>query len=267
MTKDEMMLGNKVPSNLAQVGVIVKYTFLEYLRSRRFFILLTIAVVIGAVFTFVVGYYRPAIFLSSELVFYSVWWGMTATYLVVLAGIFFGGDAISGEFQNRTGYFVLPNPIKRSTIYAGKWLAALIASSIILAVFAAIAMGNGMYHFGTGAPYQFGVSLLFSWFYLASALSFTFLLSSIFKSSSYSILVAAILFLFAFQIIQTFIANLVGIEPWFILTYGSQIIGNVLQIQYPENSVTIAEGLTIMAVYFVATVIIGLTLFNRREFT
>jgi ABC-2 type transport system permease protein len=258
---------SSVPSSSAQVGILIKYTFLDYVRSRRFFILLTIAILVGAVFSFIVGYYRPEIFLFSELTFYGLWWGTTAAYLVVLSGIFFGGEAISGEFQNRTGYFVLPNPVKRSAIYAGKWLAAFVASSIILAAFAAIAVGNGIYYFGLNVPEQFGVSLLFSWLYLASALSFTFLLSSVFKSSSFSILVSAILLLFAFSIIQTFIASLAGIEPWFILTYGSQIIGNVLQFQYPEDSATIPEGLAIMGAYFAATSILGLAVFNRREFT
>ena len=66
---------------------------------------------------------------------------------MILSTAFFGGDAISGEFQNRTGYFLVPNPIRRSAIYVGKWLAALMASTIILGVFALIMIGNGLYYF------------------------------------------------------------------------------------------------------------------------
>lgn len=284
MSKTEVDSKNKVPSSSVQIGVTAKYTFLDYFRSRRFFILLTITLLIGALLTIVVGYYRPESFLASDLSFYSSWWGITATYVIVLSGIFFAGDAISGEFQNKTGYFGIPNPIRRSSIYIGKWLAAFIASTAILGVFTAITVGNGIYYFGSSVPYQFGLSVLFAWFYLAAVLGFTFFFSSLFKSSSMSILVTAILFLFAFTLIETLVANLVQIEPWFILTYGGQIIGNILTVPYPSHTslssfgsgsertftmynVTVPEGLAIIGVYFVITAILGLVLFERKEFT
>jgi ABC-2 type transport system permease protein len=284
MNETEIVSGNKVPSSLAQVGITMKYTLLDYIRSRRFYILLTIAVVISVILTFVVGYYRPASFLATDLSFYSGWWGNIATYVIVLSGIFFGGDAISGEFQNKTGYFGIPNPIRRSSIYVGKWLSALIASTVILGVFAAITLGNGLYYFPT-VPSEFALSLLFAWFYLIAVLGFTFFFSSLFKSSSMSILVTAILFLFVFNIIQLFVANLAQIEPWFILTYGAQIIGNILTVPYPPATsvtrfgpggngpsfttfnATVPEGLAIIGLYFIITTLLGLILFERKEFT
>jgi ABC-2 type transport system permease protein len=204
--------------------------------------------------------------------------------VIVLSGVFFGGDAISGEFQNKTGYFGIPNPIRRSSIYIGKWLAAVIAATAILGVFTVITVGNGLYYFGLNVPYQFGLSVLFAWFYLAAVLGFTFFFSSLFKSSSMSILVTIILFLFVFSLIQTLVANLVKIEPWFILTYGAQIIGNILMVPYPPHAsvasfgppggptfttynVTIPEGLAIIGLYFIITAILGLVLFERKEFT
>jgi ABC-2 type transport system permease protein len=285
MNETKNVSENKVPSSLTQVGITLKYTFLDYFRSRRFFILLVITLLISALLTFIVGYYRPETFLTSDLSFYSRWWGMSVTFVIVLSAIFFGGDAISGEFQNKTGYFGVPNPIRRSSIYVGKWLAAFIAATVILVVFTAITVSNGMYYFGLTVPYQFGLSVLLAWFYLAAVLGFTFFFSSLFKSSSISILVTAILFLFAFTLIQTLVADLVQVEPWFILTYGSQIIGNVLTVPYPAHTVVstqhfggrtltittfnapVPEGLAIIALYFIITGVLGLVLFERKEFT
>jgi len=284
MSETTIISNNKVPSSLTQVGITMKYTLLDYIRSRRFYIMLTIAIIISAILTFVVGYYRPESFLATDLSFYSGWWGNIAIYVIVLSGIFFGGDAISGEFQNKTGYFGIPNPIRRSSIYIGKWLSALIASTVILVVFAAITVGNGLYYFPS-VPSEFGLSLLFAWFYLIAVLGFTFFFSSLFKSSSMSILVTAILFLFAFNIIQLFVANFAQIEPWFMLSYGGQIIGNILQVPYPSPTsvtsmspsgsgptftsynVAVPEGLAIIGVYFIITAILGLVLFERKEFT
>jgi len=284
MSETGIVSNNKVPGSMTQVGITMKYTFLDYFRSRRFIILLAITLLISALLTSIVGYYRPASFLSSDLSFYGSWWGNSVTFVIVLSGVFFGGDAISGEFQNKTGYFGIPNPIRRSSIYVGKWLSAFIAATVILGVFTAITVGNGMYYFGLNVPYQFGASVLFAWFYLAAVLGFTFFFSSLFKSSSMSILVTIILFLFVFTLIQTLVANLVKIEPWFILTYGAQVIGNILMVPYPPHTsvasigppggptfttynVTIPEGLAIIGLYSIITAILGLVLFERKEFT
>jgi ABC-2 type transport system permease protein len=284
MNKTQNAPSNVVPSSLAQAGITMRYTFLDYFRSRRFFILLIITLLVSALLTILVGYYRPESFLASDLSFYSSWWGNSVTFVIILSGIFFGGDAISGEFQNKTGYFGIPNPIRRSSIYIGKWLAAFFAATTILIVFAVITVGNSLYYFGANVPYEFAESVLFAWIYLAAVLGFTFFFSSLFKSSSMSIIVTTILFLFVFTLIQALVTNLVKIEPWFILTYGAGIVGNVLTVPYPDHIHTetfgpggritittynapIPEGLAILGLYFIITVILGLLFFERKEFT
>jgi ABC-2 type transport system permease protein len=279
---------NIVPNSIAQVGITMKYTFLDYLRSRRFAILLTIMLIISAILTIVVAHYRPAALLASPLSFYSTFWGSFATFLVALSAIFFGGDAIAGEFQNKTGYFTIPNPVRRSSVYIGKWVSAFIAASIILVIFVAITISNEQYYFpGSAIPWQFGESFLFAWFYLIAALGFTFFFSSFFKTTSYAILVSALLLLVAFGIIETLVQDLAQIEPWFILSYGAEIVGNVLMSPYPKHvttitgafgrggaaaptftsyNVTIPEGLAIIAAYFAITAVLGLVLFERKEF-
>ena len=271
---------NKVPSSLEQTRIITKYTLLDYIRSRRFYILLLITVITGAILT-AVAYYNPSgIFRDTNLDFYSNWWGNSATFMVILSAVFFGGDAISGEFQNRTGYYGVPNPIRRSSIYIGKWISAFIASTVILGIFTVITLGNGLGYFGW-VPSQFIESIAFTWLYLIAALGFTFFFSSLFKNSSYSILVTFVLFLFVFNIVDLVLGRFAGIEPWFMITYGSDIIANILSVPYPNHIVTetlgnhkitmytatVPEGLVIMAVWFAITAIAGLILFERKEFT
>jgi ABC-2 type transport system permease protein len=286
MDETEIVLKNEVPGSMAQVGITMKYTFLDYFRSRRFLILLIITLLIAALLTIIVAWRRPGSFLASNLGFYSSWFGGAITFVIILSGIFFGGDAISGEFQNKTGYFGIPNPIRRSSIYIGKWLSSFLAATAILAVFTVITIANGVYYFGSsGVPYQFGWSLLFAWFYLAAVMGLTFFFSSLFKSSSISILVTIILLLFGFSLIETLVSDLVAYEPWFVLTYGAGIIGSVLDATYPPHKVvttttfgrrtittttfyaSVPQGLAIIAIYFIITAILGLMLFERKEFT
>ena len=188
---------------------------------------------------------------------------------------FSGGDAISGEFQNKSGYFLATKPVRRSVVYVGKYLGALIASLPIIGVFTFITLANGIYYFGPVIPTQFSESFAFTLVWLVTALGLTFFFSSLFKTSATSILVSSMLLFFGFFIISSFLGKVT--EPWFILTYGSDIIGNALSPSgYPSHVITKAgtttynatmpEGISIMMAYFIVTTIVGLILFERKEF-
>ncbi|MGD0637406.1 MAG: ABC transporter permease subunit, partial [Nitrososphaerales archaeon] len=170
MADQETKSANIVPSSMTQVFVTMKYTLLDYIRARRFAILLIIVLIISVLLTFLVAHFRPKGLLDNTLDFYSSWWGSFSSFLVVLSGVFMGGDAIAGEFQNKTGYFTIPNPVRRSSMYVGKFLAAFGAATVILLAYLAIAVLNGLYYFGANLPYQLGESFLFAWFYLLAVL-------------------------------------------------------------------------------------------------
>ena len=284
LSSNSSLEGNKLPTSLQQVGISTRYELLNYFRSRRFLVLLIIMLVISALLTFVVWHSGISNFSTTALGFYSTWWGFSANILVIFCAVFFGGDAISGEFQNKTGYFLVGKPIRRSSIYIGKWIAAFVASLIIMGIFTAITVANGFGYFGAVIPNRFAEALAFTMIYLISALGFTFFFSSVFKSSSMSIMVTVILLLFGFDLIDALATNLVHIEPWFSITYGAGIIGNVLAPTFPAHitsihirpngsgplltsyNATIPEGIAIMVIYFAVTAILGLILFERKEF-
>lgn len=276
-------------TTLTQIGTVTKYNFLNYFRARRFYVMFAIIAIISGLITGLVAYFQPASFLDfGALAFYGAGWGSFASFVIVLSAAFFGGDAISGEFQNRTGYYLVPNPIRRSAIYVGKYLAALAASTIILAIFALVMILNGLYYFPGTLPWEFEQSILFSWVYLIAALSLTFAFSSLFKSSSISILMSVILLLFVFDVVDEVAVIVANVEPWFSITYGAGIVSNILTVPYPEHynpntlstttgpgsrfrvpayNATVTEGLLILAIYFVVMAIVGLWLFQRKEFT
>ena len=172
----------------------------------------------------------------------------------------------------------------RSSIYIGKWIAAFVASLIIFGVFTGITLANGIGYFGLNIPNLFVESFAFTILYLIAALGFTFFFSSVFKTSSMSIMVTVILLLFGFSLIDTLLTDFVHIEPWFSLAYGSGIIGDVMTNPYPAHitsthlgaagrgplftsyHATIPEGIAIMVIYFAVTAVLGLLLFERKEF-
>lgn len=279
----------KVPPSLQQVAKLTRYQLREYLLSRRFVILISLVAAIGVIFTAIVAHFRGAI-ISDNLSFYgSSWGGGGANIVIVLAAVFFGGDAIAGEFQNKTGYFLMGLPIRRATVYIGKYIAAFLSSAAVLVLFLLILVGNGAYYFGSGAfPWQLAVSFVLAIVYLLAVLGATFLFSSLFKVSAYGFVLTAILFLFGFTLIQTLVADLVKMEPWMVISYANGVIGQVFSPSIPwgitGQSVTnhvgpirggvditsytpgVAEGVVIMLAYFVLTAAAGLLLFENEEF-
>jgi ABC-2 type transport system permease protein len=269
-------LGN-LPGTVGQTLILSRYQFRNYLRSQRFVLMMSIVAVISAILITVVSHYRPAGIIGSSTAFYGTLWTGGVEVLIVFAGVIFGGDAIAGEFQNKTGYFLMGLPVRRTTVYAGKYLAAFAASLVTILVYLAVLMGYGATFFGAGAiSADLFESLALAVLYLSALLGTTFLFSSLFKTSMYGVLVVAVLFLFGFTLIVDLIEGLVGIEPWFIVTYANAVIG------YPFTGVpehigrfggittyapTYVEGVAIMIGYFLATTIGGLLLFEREEFT
>ena len=281
----------EVPGTIEQALLLSRYQFRDYLRSRRFILMLAIVAVIGGILSFILAYYNGsstvAGLTSSSDAFYGSLWGGGAYVVIIFAGIIFGGDAIAGEFQNKTGYFLMGLPIRRATVYGGKFLAALGASIVAMVFYLAILVANGAVYLGTGL---FPVSLLESFaialLYLLALLGAVFLFSSMFKNSLYAVLVVAILFLFGFTLIEELIIGLVKIEPWFIIDYARATIAYPFDANLPPHIATVVtmgprggtvttteynptypEGLAIMAGYFILTAIGGLFFFEREEFT
>jgi len=277
----------RVPPSMQQVGKLTRYQLREYLRSRRFVSLTAIIAAIGAILTAVLGYYHTTLgpLVTNNLAFYGSFWAGGANLVIVLSAVFFGGDAIAGEFQNKTGYFLMGLPVRRATVYAAKYIAALLASVAMLGLYLAILLGNGAYYLGGNAlPWQLGLSVLLALVYVGAVLGATFLFSSLFKTSAYGFVLTAILFLFGFTLIGDLITGLVKIEPWMVISYAESTIGGVFSssvnwgltatvtpARFPGEAASytagIAEGVVIMLGYLVATALAGLWLFEREEFT
>src|SRR2546421_9979339 len=100
-----------LPTSVSQVGTITKYELVNYFKPRRFFILLAIGLIISGLLPALDAYYGvsnvapclPITCSSPALAFYSFWRGSSLTFVIVLAGLIFGGDAVSGQFHRNDG--------------------------------------------------------------------------------------------------------------------------------------------------------------------
>ena len=274
--KTDGSLGTTPPTWM-QAILMSRYQFRDYLRSRRFLLMVGIVAAICIIFISLVAHYRPAVVIGSGSAFYSMAWVGGAEILIIFSAIIFGGDAIAGEFQNKTGYYLMGLPIKRWSVYAGKYLAAFAASLVIILVYFVVLLFAGAYFVGGGAITA-GVfeSLAMVALYLSAVLGTTFLFSSLFKTSMYGVIIVAIMFLFGFALVEGLVEALVGVTPWFIITWAESAIsypitGLPSHAGLADRSIvllpTYAQGIAVMLGYFFGTTLAGLALFDREEFT
>jgi len=282
------LTADPIPNDFSQTLTIAKYELLNYRRSRRFLILLGLFLGGGLAATFVFGYDLPLH--STPISFVSHWVKYSMLPVIALPASLLGGDAISSEFQIKTGYSMIGNPMKRSSLWFGKVIAAFSMSTLMLCILQIIAVTNLAYYFGfTGIPLLFWDSFFFTIVAIAGALGIAFFLSSVLKNGPIATLFSVFLLLIGFDLIVTVIL-LTGSEPWFMFDYGELIIKNILVTPYPAHIIsqglgitpapgiphiittvtytaTVVEGLVIMAGYFLAGMAGSLIIFSRREFT
>jgi len=148
-------------------------------------------------------------FVASELNFWDL--------ITILTATFFAADSLSSEFEKRTGYVLFPNPVRRLNIYVGKFASSYVFSAVFVLVYYLYVVGEALYYFGE-VPGEIYVSLFFALVYLLAVISLAFFFSSLLNSSVFSIL----LVFFTLFLIMPIIVNihsLIGVEPWYILTY------------------------------------------------
>lgn len=270
----------QLPDTTRQALILSRYQLRDYLRSRRFLLMVAIVAVLGGILSLVLARYNGAGLTATPDGYYGTLWGGGVYVVIVFAGIIFGGDAIAGEFQNKTGYFLMGLPVRRSSVYAGKFIAAALASVVCVLIYLGILVVNGLYYLGALSAFpgallvSFGIAML----YLLALLGAVFLFSSMFKNSLYAVLVVAVLFLFGFTLIDELLIGLVQVEPWFVIDYARPVIAYPFLSALPAHvtpgmfggttyNPTYLEGLLIMAGYFVTTAVGGLLLFEREQFT
>ena len=266
------------PSDIRQVGTVVKYDVLKYLRSRRLLGMIAIEALVLLLITALPpllgnSYARTAdAFINSYSSFVST--------LIIIGATLFAGDAIVSEFQGRTGYLLFPNPVRRWTFLAGKFIASTGVMFFVLIIYYGVALALGLVI--TGGFSTLGVeSLLIAMVYSLAALAIGYLISSIMKGSTGSLILTFALFLFIFSIV-TNVLSLGKVDPWFIVSFAGQTIGDITQVPYPTGGSStggvgrsplsageyvpdVGVSVMVMVVYAVAALLLSYYFFQRRE--
>jgi ABC-type transport system involved in multi-copper enzyme maturation permease subunit len=197
--------------------------------------------------------------------------------LIIIAGAMLAGDAISGEFEKKTGLLVFPTPQRRISIFAGKYVAALIAALSVVCLYYLVLTVQIIHLFGMAEiPGELWKSFLVAVFYASSAVSVIYFFSSIFKTTITSSLVGFFLLMMILPIVSVILTGL-DIEPWFVVTYSANLITDVLgdasgggfgpQAHLAKESFapSFNSGVLVMIVYAIGFFLVSTGIANRKS--
>jgi len=214
-------------------------------------------------------YTSPQSFASSFLSFTSI--------LVVISATFFGADALVSEFQNRTGYLIFPNPMKREVLFLGKFSASMTAGGIVVGLFYA-GVGIMSLFQARGIDADFTASLAFAVEYLLAAMAVAYVISAVLKGTTGATVLTFFLFFMIFNIIDG-IAIFTGVKLTASITFSAGVITDILIDPYPTDwSQSYPGGFSfhnfypdpataalVMALWALIAIAISVLLFRRKQ--
>lgn len=272
----------RVPS-LSQWAVIAGSQFRDYLRTYRFLgLVVFVAIVAGLWLFFLVeagtGIVRLS-FLNSVSEFLTDYSQATPLW-IILAGAFFGGEALSVDFNTGTGYYTLVLPVERSTLLAGRYASATAVTLIVVLEYTVFGVLGASYEFGRNSiPWgPLGASLALAVLFTLAVVSVAFCFSAFFKTPATGVLVTILVLLVGLTTLQN-VVQITGYEPWWSLSYAGGAISAPLDWAFtPKQVIPVgggryltawaaspAEGAAIMAAYLVLFFVVSAILYQRKE--
>lgn len=256
---------------------VARFELVRHLRRRRLVVLLfLVALMIGLVFVILQVFGR-----SGDVYGYASTYGTWVTILAALAATFFGSDALVGEFEQRTGYLLFPQPVTRTAVFLGKALTAIALTTFTLALYYGIvAIATGIVK--GGVPIELAYSLLLAILYATAALGVAFFLSSALRTMTMSSVLTFATLFFVLSIV-TFVLAAADVRADGNLAFAGNTITNMLSGPYPEqypgdmevpgpggNPVTIYSpqvltSVVVMAIWALVGFGLALVLYRRRE--
>jgi len=258
-----------------KLRIVTRYEFLKHIRRKRLYVILALALVaelavIISIPLLMDGYPDNMMVMAFLLT--------VGPSLASLGAVFFAGDAIAGEFESKTGFILFTNPVKRITLWVGKYLACSIAVVLLVAfsyLITAIALLAIYGEVPAEMAQSFGLALLFA----GAFLSVTFFFSSISKGAMGATVMTLLLVMVVFGIIES-VLMFTDNPSWFLLSTGgdsiaavygeySVLLGELLphDIELPFEIETMNIGLAAvaMAVYLVVGLVLSIWISGRRQ--
>jgi len=266
-------------SEFEKLRVVTGYEFLKHIRRKRLWVILGLTLIAELVVLILFpvlmdGYPKSVMAMAVMLTI--------GPSFATFGAIFFAGDAIAGEFENKTGYILFTNPVKRITLITGKYLASY-AAVILLVIFGYVIVSISLLAIYQEVPVEtaksFGLCLL----YVGGALSVTFFFSSVSKGAMGATVISLVFIMVISGILES-VLMMADKPVWFLLsTAGDSMIyvyggfelllegmipaGGMGMMPFELKTPDIGLCVLSMIMYIVAGFVLSIWISKRRQLT
>jgi len=242
--------------------VVAKNELKKYLRGKKILICAGLMIFILAIMIsvpYLLGDGLPEDPLSIAFMF-----TMFAYLLAAMTAILFAATAIVSEFEERTALITFTKPVRRSSIFLGKFMASsLIAIVFVLLYFVAVIVVS-LCVTGEVAPELYtaiGLTLL----YTMACTGLAMLFSSIMKKGSTATLLTLMTLFLLLSIISQVVSMALS-DPnsvwWMLDTVAMDIFG----VLNSSNSIDVLKSASVMIGWCAIPTVLSYLIFRRKNF-
>jgi ABC-type transport system involved in multi-copper enzyme maturation permease subunit len=252
----------------SETWLSVRFELLKHLKRRRLLILVALAILLP-LFPLIRTPDTAAQFAANSLSFMTV--------LIIVSAAMFAGDAVCGEFEKKTSLLLFPTPQSRASIFAGKYVAALLCTFLVVSLwYLVLTLETGVLYGWGEMPADLWKSFATALIFSTAAVSVAFFISSV-LNRSISATIFVFLILMMIMPLGVMIMTLLDWEPWFIVTYSANLITTVLGVSsrlpmgphggdvVQQFTPTFGRGVAVMAIYAVVGLAAGMGIAVRKE--
>jgi ABC-type transport system involved in multi-copper enzyme maturation permease subunit len=259
-----------------RLRVVIGYEFLKHIRRKRLYIILALTLIAELAVLILVpvlgdGFPNNVMVMAALL--------SIGPSLATIGAIFFAGDAIAGEFENKTGYILFTNPVRRTTLVIGKYIACYAAVALLIILGYVIVVISLLAIYGS-VPIETGGSFGLCLLYAGAVLSVTFFFSAVMKGSM-SATVITLVFIMVISGIIDSVLMMTGQPHWFMLSTNGDTIATVYggyeafmggmggmgDMPFEFESPSIGLSVLSMAIYLALGFLLSLWITKRRQLT
>lgn len=261
------MLEDSFSDNLRQTGVVMNNEFRKYFRGKSmtiFTILLGLVLFLNIALPYIVGDG-----LSKDPTELAYSFASAMLLIIIMSATLFTSGSIASEFEERTALVLFTKPLKKWSVFLGKFISACMIGFAFILIYYAILTCVSLIVTGSTSPHL-PVSLGLAFACMFGSAGVAVLISSVSKKFGLAAILTFVLMLLIMPLISSML-SLGSIDPWFMLDEGAYSVGNVFlhsgasEFLPSSTAPDVGRSAVVMLVWGAVTSIIGYLIFRRRE--
>ena len=273
----------ETPDDLTQTYMVAKNEVIKFLRSRKFMLYGLLVVAIVALMTLLPYALGDGLSGSGGDIF-SGYIGY-ASLLVLLGATLFASYSIVSEFEERTALILFTRPLRKFTIFLGKFAACFALTGVVMVLYYAVSLVIAFAVSGELVT-SFAPSLVMCLLYVFATTGVAMLISSVMKKGGTSAVMTFVTILLLISVVSA-VMSASGIDTWFMLdSAASSITNSIPEYVASSNDLLVQVGQELgvdmsgsmiepadcvasggaMAAWGLITLVLAYLRFSRREF-